>query len=244
MLAWAKRHIPEALLIPAGLGALTVTTLSDIDEVVPWGQELGIGVSELAFAYVGAYIFNWLIVERPRAKALQGYYVAAGTELEELVYSPVQIVQHLFLICNPAIDAPTSTSADNLERLLSSVNWAEMDKQGMHPEKFLGYIVESYKSAYQSLAPILNNFEPPVSVAIAQLNAQEIHRILKYLFDHPSAASMGNMQDIFVDALVRYQRAGLRLAQALEESRYTGRLKRRGSNGAPTTSLYSAVQAS
>ncbi len=72
MLSWARRHIPEALLIPAGVGALSVSVLSDIDEVVPWGHELGIAISQLGFAYIGAYAFNWLVVERPRAKALKG----------------------------------------------------------------------------------------------------------------------------------------------------------------------------
>jgi len=68
VLSWTRRHIATLLLIVTGLAAGAVTALSDIDEVVPWGHELGIGVSQLAFAFVGAYIFNWLIVERPRRR--------------------------------------------------------------------------------------------------------------------------------------------------------------------------------
>src|SRR4051794_22912091 len=94
-LAWAHRPVDQLLLAVAGIAALAVTVLSDIDEVVPWGHELGIGVSQLCFAYVGAYIFNWLIVERPRARALRGYYAAARDLLVDFASMPSIVVSDL-----------------------------------------------------------------------------------------------------------------------------------------------------
>lgn len=65
------RRVPQVRLGIASVLAVLVTVLSDIDGQVPFGHELGIGVSQLAFAYVGAYIFNWRIVERPRVVAVR-----------------------------------------------------------------------------------------------------------------------------------------------------------------------------
>jgi hypothetical protein len=48
-----------------------VTALSDVEELVPFGHELGIGASGLGFAYVTGWIFNWLVIEQPRRQALQ-----------------------------------------------------------------------------------------------------------------------------------------------------------------------------
>jgi hypothetical protein len=68
---WWPKEPPQQWLVPAVLSAATVTALSDVEELVPFGHELGIGASGLGFAYVTGWIFNWLVIEQPRRQALQ-----------------------------------------------------------------------------------------------------------------------------------------------------------------------------
>ncbi len=230
MLAWARRHIPEALLIPAGIGAGAVTVLSDIDELVPWGHELGIGVSQLAFAYVGAYIFNWLVVERPRAAALRGYYAAAWNNLMFLVRQPVVLVPLLYGFAGMVDPPPENPDPETLLEVVARIPWEDLDEISNSKEgaesgaRFMFQaVIEQYRQAYESVAPIANFLEPQVAVAIANLHASPIHQYLaRFAQRQGYLAVMANRQSQanLVQFLHEYLEAGSALLQVLKESRY------------------------
>jgi hypothetical protein len=136
VLHWARGHIPEALLIPAGVGAVSGTALSDIDEWWCPGHEIGIGVSQLSFAYIGAYIFNWLIVERPRAKALRGYYAAAWSKLVSIAAYPRDLVRTLSAMADPTKRPKESANHEELIELLPLIDWKKAIREGLIPRRY------------------------------------------------------------------------------------------------------------
>jgi hypothetical protein len=60
------RPLARVMLVSSALVAGSISVLLDVPERVPFGHEAGFALSSLVFAYLGAWILNWVIVERPR----------------------------------------------------------------------------------------------------------------------------------------------------------------------------------
>ncbi len=222
MLSRVRRHLPEALLIPFGLGAIIVTLLSDVDEIFDLGEESGILVSEICFAYVGAYVFNRLIVERPKAQAIRGYYRAAWSDFMELALGPSDIVGTFTTFAAPHERIERGVGFTELKEILSSTPWQTL---GQAPLNLVASIVDKQRLAYDRLVPLLNNFEPEVSVAMAALNASAALTYIQQIRDSPDMMSVEGVPAHLAVQLVDYQMHGRRLAEALERSRYIPKIQ-------------------
>ena len=230
MLAWAKCHVPEALLIPAGIGAVAVTALSDIPEVVPWGHELGVGVSSLALAYVGGYIFNWLIVERPRARALRGFYLAANASLSSIANMPSNTMGALYMLAeHPHVSIPLPPddfTQDDVRRWVLQIEWNPFST--VYKNSLLE-LAEVRRLAHESLMPLLGFFEPEVSAAIARTSAAaRVHLELAEMLNHPDSIVMSAWRERLALHLYWYHQAGASLKMALSQSEYTPSMLRWG----------------
>jgi hypothetical protein len=225
VLPWARRHIPEVLLILTGIAAGAVTVLSDVNETVPWGHEFGIGVSQLAFAYVGAYIFNWLIVERPRAQALRGYYRAAWPYLSNLSHNPTMLILRLQELADEKRRVvPDDQDVLGLTESVGMIPWARLDEERPRAMRVFSSLISKHRDSYESLIPILNNFDPSVAVSVSALNTLFNRRILPRLGDADWVHE--NMPDpVWHSALAshafEYYAAGENLLTALRESSFT-----------------------
>jgi hypothetical protein len=202
-----------------------VTVLSDLDEKVPWGHELGIGVAQLAFAYVGAYIFNWLIVERPRAKAkaLEGYYRAAWNDLTSMASTPAGMVMVLAMLAGSAEMPKHGASKEQLLRILSRGPWTSpQEHTGI--TSALRQSMATDAALYSRLLPLLGQFDPSVSVAIAAMNPAALNNWLNIAASAPSMLAGKAMQGLIAQGVAEHQEAGRRLANALAEAKHAPRL--------------------
>ncbi len=217
MIAWARRHLPEAFLVPAGIAAGTVSLLSDVEEWYGLGEETGIIVSQVSFAYVGAYLFNLLIVERPKRKALEGYYEAARGSLLSLALNPAHMVNMLSFHADVDSRPQYGATLEQLEDIISKIDWAKMPKADARI-LFKG-LLSGHEKAYERVVGLLNQFEPAVSVSIAEMHAEQISGLLSALASFPETLKGWPMRSEFAQVLFSYQQAGQRLGRALLESR-------------------------
>jgi hypothetical protein len=211
VLPWARRHVPEALLIPAGASALTVTALSDIDEVAPWGHEFGIGVSQLAFAYIGAYIFHRLIVVRPRERQMRQYYEASQGLLFGFALFPQHSVSVIFDVQYDSPNMLDGGSTEALQPLFASLRKLPAE----YVERTLSGLYEAHEAQYAGLAPLLGFFDPEVSVKVAALHAATFPGLAEYYSRNLMNLDAGWTQSQLADALVKYQKAGKALGEEL-----------------------------
>jgi len=224
MLAWVERHTPTAILIPTALATGTATALTNVPEVVSFGQELGLGVMGIGYSHTAAYIFNWLVVERPRAMALRGYYLASWVHLVELANVPVKMIDLVYglgPLDRVARHADDATDQLSLKAQLAATDYEELAKKDLEHPRFIARILQDQQEAYEKLAPIINIFEPRVAVAITALHGHGIHRRLDQLLRHPGMLRSEPKQQHFAQALANFYQAGRLLAVALSESRYT-----------------------
>ena len=215
---------PKSWLYVALILAITITTLSDIEEAFCFGEscaghELGTFFSELAFAFVGAYIFNWLIVERPKAKALKGYYAAAKDNLRGMALLPSDMVRQFCFLARTEDQGFDGADQDTLEEILGSIDWAT-ESQRSDLATVFKRLLRRHEKRYEALVPLLNQFDPAVSVAIANVHAEGITSYLEIFAASPMALDNAAMQQFVAESLVDYQQAGRRLGRTLLEAKH------------------------
>jgi hypothetical protein len=218
---WARRHTPEAILIPAGLCTGTATALSNVPEIVPFGQELGLGVMGVGYSYIAAYIFNWLVVERPKAKAFRGHYEAAWSELSELMGTPPYMIKAVYQLAGCDELKTSVESVEELQDVLSRIDLAKFEVDRFEKDNALAMLEKYHQNAYRTLAPILYGFEPQVSVAVVHLGAAKIHENIANMKQTVSWSKMLIEYGMLAKNLYQYQEAGRQLRQALADSSYT-----------------------
>jgi hypothetical protein len=220
---FSELRLPKLLLWPALLLAFTVTALSDVDEQFFGGHEIGIFVSQLAFAYIGAYFFNWLIVERPRERSLRGHYDAAWTDIVQLAKTPSAMSS--FILTVSGRESKSENQAATQEELivaLEGMDWDALDREGLiDPVNNLMKWEESHREHYTALIPFLGIFEPDVSVAIAHMNSARIHGYLEQMQRDRQWLTARPYARLLSGRLVDYQERGAQLAEALLSSQFT-----------------------
>ncbi len=221
MLDWVRRNSPTAILIPTALAAGTATALTNVPEVLPFGQELGLGVMGVGYSYIAAYIFNWLIVERPKAQALKDHYDATRQELINLAREPAGIG---LLLTMTTEDSSADLLADgatrqHIEDALSRVDWTSDPFFAEIAETF-DDLIKRQQKLHDALAPFLHHFDAKVSAAIGAMNSEGIRNVMRVIADHPDTITQSYIHQVLADSLVSYQRAGRRLGLALIEAKH------------------------
>lgn len=194
--------------------AVFVTALSDIPEVVPGGHIAGIVLSQLAFSYVGAYVFNKVVVELPRADALRGYYIAAEPNLSRMMAMPPTLLQ-AFIFGD--YDHPLAETATESEIR------ASIDRSFAHTpnRRVIDALVDSvrfFDQYYSGLLPLFSLFEPNVSRAIASLQSAPVFRSIKNLQDRPDLTRHETVRDRLAWELHDIQTRNAELKSAVSHS--------------------------
>ncbi len=216
---WARRHTPTAILIPTALATGTATALTNVPECVPFGQELGLGVMGVGYSYIAAYIFNWLVVERPKAKALKGYYAAAKDNLRGMALLPSDMVRQFCFLARTEDQGFDGADQDTLEEILGSIDWPT-ESQKSDLATVFKRLLRRHEKRYEALVPLLNQFDPAVSVAITSMHAEGITSYLEILAVRPLDLDNAAMQRFVAESLVDYQQAGRRLGRILLEAKH------------------------
>ncbi len=206
-----------------------ITALSDIEESIGlWGfypgHEVGTFLSELAFAFLGAYIFNWIIVEVPKERALRGYYKAAWNSLDDLARTPAHMVAHVLALTGPAV-ARYDVSEEEIHKSLREADWDLLARENVDIQGRLAGMESRFQEKYRGLVPILNSFEPAVSVAIADLAAARIHDYVPGVIQNKDLKTLPHLQRLLARRLHEYLESSRVMLKALEESKYTPPLK-------------------
>jgi hypothetical protein len=217
---WARKRIPEAFLVLSGVAVVVVTGLSDVPEIVPWGHELGILVSTLGWAFVGGYAVNQLLVDRPKAQALRGWYSATQDGLTHMALLPQRALTVLLAQVAPDSLSPLhGISKDELVEVLSSVDWS-IETNILKLQRVTQINMADRDRAYELLKPLLGHFEPAVAVRIVALYAEVAPRIMQSYADRRDISAASGTIEHFAEMLVDYQLAGQRLVEAIVADRY------------------------
>jgi hypothetical protein len=118
---WVQRLLNDKFLVAvAAAVAGTVTALEDVPEIVPWGHPLGTALSWVAYAYVGAWIFNWVIITRPRDEHLRAIYRVAWPALSRVAKDGWYLVRDIAYMADP--ESTTQPEDADIRAILNRIN--------------------------------------------------------------------------------------------------------------------------
>ena len=76
--------------------------LLEADEILPLGAEVGILLTDLALAYLAAWLFNLLVIELPRIDSMHRIFTAYGPQIDRLGAGALAVMQSM----NSALSRP------------------------------------------------------------------------------------------------------------------------------------------
>jgi hypothetical protein len=100
--------------------AVTVTLLQEVPQKFPGGHAIGVAVAAVAYAYTGAWIFNWVIVTRPREKQLRDIYPLVWSALSFAAMDGEYLVRDLVFIADPKLRVEPANA--NIGQLCQKIN--------------------------------------------------------------------------------------------------------------------------
>ncbi len=120
-------------MLLSALAAVTVSLLTGIPERVVLGQEVGIVVSQVGFAYVGAWIFDLVVNELPRRQSYRNAYAATWGDLSQVANNGEMLVGDLEFMAGikqEEILASYKKSLSNLGRTCSKIESGDIVAHG------------------------------------------------------------------------------------------------------------------
>ncbi|OCB34278.1 hypothetical protein A5676_02440 [Mycobacterium malmoense] len=151
--------------------AFTVTALQEIPEKFRGGHAIGVVVAAVAYAYVGAWIFNWVIVRRPRAKQLREIYRLVWPALSFVAMDGDFLVRDLIFIADP--DLRVKPADANIRELTEKIN-ANAPPPHTMGNKAVDLIrqrIENRNAQLASVSSLLSLVEHEVLLRLAEVNA-------------------------------------------------------------------------
>lgn len=150
--------------------SVSVTALDEIPEKVTFGHEVGLLLGGLAYAYLGAWIFNWVIVVRPRAQQLRDIYRVSWEALGIAAWAGYDLIAELAWLAQvDELKDPGEYDVDELclripfGVLVDGVDWVES----------LNSLMRTRNARLQSVAPFLAHAEHEVLTRLAEVNATD-----------------------------------------------------------------------
>jgi hypothetical protein len=181
--------------------ASTVSLLSGVPERFPLGQEIGIILSQLGFAYAGAWIFDLIVNELPRRQGYRNVYSATWADLSQVANNADMLVGDLQLMTSCTLDAAIPPAIEDIhddskdggdgvgdnedarihrlllpifEQLYGRIEFGDFDSGGGIEN--VGQVVNArldiHRKHYNRLAPYLLTYEPRVIAAIGSINTK------------------------------------------------------------------------
>ena len=108
-----KHRLVDLIGVIALVDMAARTVLLDVEEVVPHGADIGELLYDLSLAYVGAWIFNHLVVVRPRRESLRRIYEVERRNLDAIAGSGDAVIGLLAR----AAGMPASDEVPTLEQV-------------------------------------------------------------------------------------------------------------------------------
>lgn len=160
----------RTLLATASITAIAVTCLQRIHEIIPFGYEVGVFVAAVAFAYVGAWVFNWVIIERPRARRLGDIYRIAWPALSIAAWSGHNLIMELAWMANA--DAVRDPCEYDVQELCNQIPYGYYIL-GTEPIELINSLMDIRNSRLQAVSSFLAGADHELLVALAEVNATD-----------------------------------------------------------------------
>jgi hypothetical protein len=173
----------------ASVVAIAVTALQRIPEVFAGGYEVGVFVAALAFAYVGAWIFNWVIIERPRTAQLRDIYRVSWPALSLAAWDGYYLIKELAWMAK--VDELKEPAEYDVQQLCSRIPWG-VYIDGVDWRDSLNNHLDIRNARQQAIAPFLAHAEHHLLTILAELNATD------YVILHPIGDWSDNGEPIMV----------------------------------------------
>jgi hypothetical protein len=167
------------LLAIASATAISVTGLQRIPEAFPGGYQVGVFVSSVGFAYVGAWVFNWVIIERPRAQQLRDIYRISWTALRVAARDGHHLIEELAWLAD--VDELKEPAEYDVEELCRKFPFG-VRAGGVDCVASPNNRLDIRNSRLESVALYLAHAEHHVLTALAEVNATD-HVILHPIED-------------------------------------------------------------
>lgn len=160
----------DKLILGVACAAVAVVAwLQNVPERWPFGYEIGITVSAVAYAYIGAWIFNWVIVTRPRAKELRDIYRLAWPMLSLAANDGYQLVRDLQ--CLADADPRVDPLDDDIVELCKRITYGSSRETSLtDPIESLRLRFDIRNKRIDALMPLLAKAEHDLIVALAEAN--------------------------------------------------------------------------
>ncbi|MCH9729622.1 MAG: hypothetical protein K0U84_08110 [Actinomycetia bacterium] len=178
-----RLFLHDKLILTAAFAAVAgVAWLQNIPERWPFGYEVGIIISAVAYAYIGAWIFNWVIVSRPRAKLLRDIYQLAWPMLSLAANDGYRLVRELQYLADadPRIDPRDDDITELCKRLHYGSSRGTSFKTSLtDPIKYLNPRFDFLHNRIDALMPLLAKADDELIIALARANNTQIalHRL-------------------------------------------------------------------
>lgn len=169
---WVQRLLNDKLLLAiAAIAAGIVTLLEDTPAIFWLGHQLGTAVSWVAYAYIGSWIFNWVIVSRPRSAHLRAIYQVAWPALSRVSKDGYYLVRDLAYMADP--EAETLPEDADIREIVNKINANAPPPHtlGNRPIDLIRKRIEDRNTALGSVSGLLNFAEPDLLVLLAKVNA-------------------------------------------------------------------------
>lgn len=167
----------EAVLLTASAATvLMVSLLAEVPETVSFGHEVGLVAGGLAFACLGAWIFNYVIVVRPRHQDKERAYEATWEVLNHIAHNARNALLDLNLIAY-GWDRGEPESPDDVREFCDLV-WCgeQVARSGgalVNPADEIRWRIELHQQQMRALAPFHHLFDGPVAAALIRLQLSQ-----------------------------------------------------------------------
>ena len=169
----AIRLVKNVLLVVCVIVALAVSLLSDIPEVIPPGREIGIVLSQIAFAYIGAFIFDLVINELPRREKFRKVYAATWDDLSQIANNGDALLVDLQFIADVKTDErwPLNRSEQHIKDVCTKIEFGDiLEAQQVNVAKLARQRADVHELHYKRIAPYVLAYESDVVAALGEIN--------------------------------------------------------------------------
>lgn len=175
---WLQRALlkPIWTIVALGVVALTIEVCQQWPEFFFPGHAIGEFVRNLAYALIGAVLFNWILIEIPAQRRRRVAYPRHQLAFQLLVQSgPLMLAWYRGAatqlgVGGPSLDAWNRASLENFVRSIYEKNPANF---GHQRRQLLGNMVRGIQISLDGMEAASYFFDPDVAAALALFPAEK-----------------------------------------------------------------------
>lgn len=193
-LSWIAFKRSKWILGISSAFALATSLLMNVQEVFPLGQEIGYFLSALAFAYLGAWIFHWVIVEIPQQYQYDSIYSSAHESLAGLARGGDEIVTQLEPLAFGWTEGRPEDVSE-MDRFFARVQLGNQrnryNSEPMNPAIVVRWRIGLHQEALKQLSPFFHLLHPEVATVLMEMSTRPWYDVVESIPMEPEVSSSG-----------------------------------------------------